>query len=140
MGHFRPRAQSLASGQCPLLAPRVISRRRNNSVAFGAERTLTNLFDNFVCGCQAAFADLEKRSQNAWRRRSGDAKPDNDDPDENNNNERDPADLEAAMEARERARLERDRRGNSAWRNMGRLDPTAADRVQRLGMASRGGK
>ena len=26
---------------CPLLALRVISRRRNNSVAFGAERTLT---------------------------------------------------------------------------------------------------
>ena len=89
----------------------------------------------------AAFADLEKRSQNAWRRRSTDAEPDCDDPDENsNNNERDPEDLEAAMEARERARLERDRRGNSAWRNMGRLDPTAADRVQRLGMASRGGK
>jgi hypothetical protein len=82
----------------------------------------------------AAFAGLEKRSQNAWRRRSGDAEPDGDD---DNNNERDPNDLEAAMDARERARLERDQRGDNAWR---RTNPNAATATERQAERWRGGR
>jgi hypothetical protein len=85
-----------------------------------------------------AFAALCKRSQSAWKRRSTDAEPDGDDPDENsNNNERDPADLEAAMEARERARLERDQRGDNAWR---RTNPNAATATERQAERWRGGR
>jgi hypothetical protein len=94
-----------------------------------------------------AFADLEQRSQNAWRRPFADAPPLNAKPPlppepaarypdegedkDNNNGERDPADLEEAIKARDRAYLERGRLGDERWRTAGITDPAEADRVMR---------
>jgi hypothetical protein len=91
-----------------------------------------------------AFANLCKRSESAWKgnRLAGDSNGNNNsDPDENEPPE--PGDEDAlaeAMRKRDEAYEAMVRRGESAWRTMGRLDPTVADPIQRQGMAWRGGK
>ena len=87
----------------------------------------------------AAHADQYKRQQ--WKPNLGDSNGDYDEPDRPDGppDYTDPDAMAAAIEAKERERIERNRRGDSAWRT-GRLDPTAADRNQRQGMAWRSGK
>jgi hypothetical protein len=75
----------------------------------------------------AAFAKLEKRSQNAWRMdarsAAADDNPDDDPPDEDNT---EIDDLEAARQARERAYQAAIERSASAWK----LQPGRATQVE----------
>jgi hypothetical protein len=87
----------------------------------------------------AAHADQYKREQWKPKHLARDSNGDYDEPDRPSGppDYTDPAAVEAARETTERVRLEEGRRGDLAWRNMGRLDPTVADRIQRRGMAWR---
>jgi hypothetical protein len=127
--------------------------------AFGPALSMDGAFSTAFAMREQAFADLCRRSVNAWR--TGDAvvaiakplaeplnlagplpEPDDNDDNDNDDNNGDP--LAKAMEDRERARLERDQRGDSAYKNPpspyggnlsnygGVLDPREADRVEAI--------
>src|SRR5262245_39576394 len=96
---------------------------------------------------EKAFRDLCRRSENAWRMRDarteqlgaegGDGDEERGDPDEDSDDDR----MAQAVADRERARLERDQRGDAAWRNMGRtMDPTAATEIERARQRIQGGR
>jgi hypothetical protein len=127
---------------------------------FGPALTMDGAYSTAAAMRDEAFARLCERSANAWRRPFADAPalnampPENydqqksgngDDDDDNNNNNgppdfNDPDAVQRAMDAREHARLERDRIGDQKWRTVGLSDPTAATRIEKQAEAWRHGK
>jgi hypothetical protein len=114
------------------------------------ERALEVGLADAISARDAAFAQLEKRSESAWRNGSAlaDAAPDqqmppglngNGDDDDSEDDDDDDSELAKAMRDRERAYRERDARQRDAWRNPGRTDPDAANAVQRQAARWRNG-
>jgi hypothetical protein len=131
--------------------------------ALGKSDSLNHSLADAVAARDQAFADLCRRSENAWRKPFRDARslnampPEPPEPaaqweDPDNDEDDDRFDLDAAMKARDRARdAQYDRQlwrnppnpyasnGNLSGQNSGVLDPTRASAIQAQGMRWRHG-